>query len=85
MRSNGYRRSFAAALMVSDPAARLGENHPRETIPMESWRIENCVIYVCTTAIILGGFALGGGGWSLWGLLLIGCVNSIRVKPDDRG
>lgn len=37
--------------------------------------IENIVTIVAITVIVVGGFALGAGGWSLWGFLLLLNVN----------
>jgi uncharacterized protein (DUF58 family) len=41
--------------------------------------IENCVIYLCTTAGVLGLYAMSGSMHSLWMLLLLLFVN-YRVR-----
>ena len=47
---------------------------------MRDWMIENCVIYACTTALVLGLFALSDSWHALWGLMMLGCVNSPKSK-----
>ena len=47
---------------------------------MRDWMIENCVIYVCMTALILGLFAMSGSWHALWGLMMLWCVNSPKSK-----
>lgn len=47
---------------------------------MEGWRLENVAVYVCTTALVLGLYAMGMGGQSFWGMLLLLWVNSEREK-----
>jgi hypothetical protein len=37
--------------------------------------IENIVTICGTVAIVLGGLALGGGGWSFLGLAMLGNIN----------
>jgi hypothetical protein len=38
--------------------------------------VENIVTIIVTAALILGLYWMGAGGWSLWGLLLMGNLNS---------
>lgn len=47
------------------------------------WAIlENIVTITAIAAIILGVYALGGGGYGFWALLLVCNLNSsVRVKP----
>lgn len=40
--------------------------------------IENLVTIGGTVAIVLGGLALGGGGWSFLGLVLLGNINYVE-------
>ncbi len=47
---------------------------------MRDWMIENCVIYVCTTALVLGLFALSHSWHALWGLMMLVCLNSPKSK-----
>ena len=47
---------------------------------MRDWVIENCVIYACTTVLALGLFALSHSWHALWGLMMLGCVNSPKSK-----
>ncbi len=47
---------------------------------MRDWMIENCVIYACTTALVLGLFALSDSLHALWGLMMLWCVNSPKSK-----
>ena len=47
---------------------------------MRDWMIENCVIYACTTASVLGLFALSDSWHALWGLMMLWCVNSPKSK-----
>ena len=52
---------------------------------MTDWRIENCVTLVCTTALILGLYALSHDMNSFWGLLLLINLNSeTKVKSSAK-
>lgn len=42
--------------------------------------VENCVTVVATAALVLGLYALGAGGWSAGGFLLLANLN-LRVQP----
>ena len=37
--------------------------------------LENIVTMICTTILVLGLYAMGAGGWSLFGLLLLMNMN----------
>lgn len=39
-------------------------------------RTENVILYVTTAALVLGLFALSGSWHSLWGLVMLFCVNT---------
>jgi len=43
--------------------------------------IENMVTLAAATAVILGGFWLGAGGWSLWGAVFL--LNLNYQRRDD--
>ena len=38
---------------------------------MEGWRIENCVLYVCVAAMVIGLYLMGAGLHSFWSFLLL--------------
>lgn len=38
-------------------------------------RTENAVTLACTTILVLGLYAMGAGGWSLFGLLFLFNIN----------
>lgn len=42
--------------------------------------IENIVIYLVIGSVSLGGVMLGAGWWGLWSLLLLLCLNNLRVS-----
>lgn len=42
---------------------------------MTDWRIENIVIYMCTTVLVLGLYSMSESFHSLWGLLMLMYVN----------
>ena len=44
--------------------------------------IENIVTICATAAVVLGGLALGGGGWSFLGLLLMLNINYRKRARD---
>ena len=44
--------------------------------------IENIVTICATAAVVLGGLALGGGGWSFLGLLLMLNINYRKGARD---
>lgn len=50
---------------------------------MSDWRKENCITIICTTALILGLYALGAGGHSFWAFVLLMNIN--YVKAQDVG
>lgn len=47
---------------------------------MEGWRIENCIIYLCTTAAVLGLYLMSDSFMSLWAMLMLMFVNSHNGK-----
>ena len=52
---------------------------------MTDWRIENCVIYVCVTAALLGLYAMSGSWLSLNAMWLLLFVNGpAQNKPATR-
>lgn len=46
---------------------------------MAGWQIENAVTLVCATALVLGLYAMSHSFYSIWGLLLLANLNSIKV------
>ena len=48
---------------------------------MESWRIENIVIIICTTVLILGLYWMSDSWIAWWGLILLLGTNS--RKDED--
>ena len=42
---------------------------------MEGWRKENCVIYVCITAAVVGLFYMSKSWHSLWPLMMLAFCN----------
>jgi hypothetical protein len=49
---------------------------------MTDWRIENIVIYICTTVLVLALYLMSESFHSLWGLLMLLFVNYQKVKHD---
>ena len=50
---------------------------------MEGWMKENCVIYACTTATVLGLFCMSHSWHSLWALgMLAFCNMCPRQRPN---
>ena len=48
-----------------------------------NWMWENAVIYVCTTVLVVSLYAMSGSFHSLWGLLLLVCINGpVRSKKE---
>ena len=48
---------------------------------MALWMKENAVIYVCTTVMVLGLYAMSNSWHSLWALVMLAFVNFPRTKP----
>ncbi len=46
---------------------------------MESWRWENIVTLICSTALVLGLYWMSNSFYALWGLLLMVNINSAKV------
>lgn len=44
--------------------------------------LENIVIYVCTTAIVLGLYYMSHSFHCLWGLALLSCVNYTKKDKN---
>lgn len=42
--------------------------------------IENCIIYVCTAAMVLGLYAMSSSFHSLWALVMLSFVNHFTKK-----
>lgn len=42
---------------------------------MQGWMKENCVIYACTTAAVLGLFYMSGSWHSMWAFFMLGWCN----------
>lgn len=42
---------------------------------MRDWVIENCIIYVCTTVLVVAVCFLTNSAYGLWGLLMLSLVN----------
>lgn len=42
----------------------------------------NALVVVCTTAIVLGGWWLGMGGWSFLGFLLLLAIHSPKESAE---
>ena len=49
---------------------------------MTDWRIENIVIYICTTVLVLALYLMSESLNSLWGLLMLLFVNYQKVTHD---
>lgn len=48
---------------------------------MNKWAyIENIIIVLCMTAIILGLYWMGGGLWGLWALVLMLALNGSGAR-----
>ena len=47
---------------------------------MSNMWMENCITLICCTAIVLGLYAMGAGGWSFLGLLLLGNINYVKSR-----
>lgn len=43
---------------------------------MESWRQENCLIYICVSAMTIGLYALSHSWHALWSFILLLFANS---------
>jgi hypothetical protein len=53
---------------------------------MRVWRwvvIENIATIAGMVALILGLYAMGAGGWSLWGFVLLANLNSVRREKEE--
>jgi len=48
-----------------------------------SYKIENAILYICTTCLILGLFYMSNSFHSLWGLLLLVAITSPRTKKES--
>ena len=48
---------------------------------MPTWAaVENIITIVACVALVRGGYALGAGGWSWLGLLLLLNINYVKTK-----
>ncbi len=45
--------------------------------------MENVVTLIVCGAIVLGLYAMGAGGWALWGLLLLFNLSTVRTTKSD--
>jgi fatty acid desaturase len=52
---------------------------------MQGRQIENCVTVIATAALVLGAMALGAGGHSWWGLLLLLNLNYTKKAAAKEG
>jgi len=52
---------------------------------IQGWKIENCVTVIATAALVLGAMALGAGGHSWWGLLLLLNLNYTKKAAAKEG
>lgn len=52
---------------------------------MKGWMKENCVIYVCTAAMVIVLYAMSNSWHSLWALLMLLCVKSPQKKCANCG
>ena len=50
---------------------------------MEGWMKENCVIYACTTATVLGLFCMSHSWHSLWALGLGNRTESLQRRTSN--
>lgn len=52
---------------------------------MKDWRVENMVIYVCTTVLVLGLYHMSESFNALWGMALLMFVTlPSKEKQNDR-
>ncbi|WP_153260325.1 hypothetical protein [Comamonas testosteroni] len=52
---------------------------------MQEWQIGNCVTVIAIAALVLGAMALGAGGHSCWGLLLLLNLNYTKKAAAKKG